>query len=52
MFEFRKTEDLRNIVCKTEEVVLDDIVETFSNFLKGCGFYFDKLEVVENEMCD
>jgi len=34
-------------VCDDE--YLDDIVENFSQFLRGCGFVFDNIEVVNHD---
>ena len=38
------------IVIETDEVTLPEIIQTFSDFLKGCGFVFDgRLDFVYDE---
>lgn len=42
-------QDEFKITMEFETINLIDIVENFENFLKGCGFIFDGLEIVEKD---
>lgn len=44
-------ESLSNrITVETENVFIDEVIEDFEDFLRGCGFKFDgKLEIVPQE---
>lgn len=55
-YKFIKTKDERNqfdqstITYEVEDcVVLSDLVEEFSFFLKACGYHFEELEVIFKE---
>lgn len=53
-FEFRRYfESFEGVksetVYKTEEVCLDDILRSFGDFLKGCGFQFTGEVVIVDE---
>ena len=41
-------DDESNVTFIAEDVALDNIVYNFKFFLKGCGFIFHDLEVIEN----
>ncbi len=56
MYKFIKTPDPDNhhdkttVIIRVDAVTLDDLVEAFEEFLKGCGFIFDgTLDIVEEE---
>jgi uncharacterized protein YcsI (UPF0317 family) len=43
----RLTHDTTSVIYECDGVVLQDILEDFANFLKGCGFSFDGELVIE-----
>lgn len=46
----KESEDNSKITFNLEAIVLSDILESFSYFLKACGFSFKgELEIVEEE---
>ena len=56
MYEFRKSADPDNpydhtsIRMSTNTVSLDEVLETFENYLRACGFVFDgRVDIVEPE---
>ena len=45
-----ESEDGTKITLETNAVVLDDVLQEFEQFLKGCGFFFSgNIEVVDDE---
>lgn len=52
-FKYNHESDCANdikIVCATDAVCLDDVLESFTHFLRGCGYYpKGELEFVEDE---
>jgi len=49
--DFRTDQLVSKVTIETEHMCLDEIIEEFENFLKGCGFSLDgrHIEVVEDE---
>jgi hypothetical protein len=47
-FTFAHTLDDLKITHEFEEIQLNNVIENFESFLRGCGFIFDgNLEIVE-----
>lgn len=48
-FIFKSIDDDGTVTIKQSEsvVLLDDAVDLASDFLRGCGYYFEQLEVVK-----
>ena len=41
--------DNSKVVVETSEIVLQDVLQDFTQFLRACGFVLDGLEVVDAE---
>jgi len=39
----------RNLVLTHQEATLDEILQTFEDFCKGCGFVFDGFAIVDED---
>lgn len=41
--------DVSDLTMEVDAVVLTEIIDEFANFLKGCGYIFDGLEIVDRD---
>ena len=48
---FKPGVSVAKITYQSDREVLDEVIEDFQDFIRGCGYYFEgNLQVVENEI--
>ena len=43
------TDGVRNVIVDHRHAQLEDILQAFEDFMKGCGFVFDKFAIVDED---